>query len=113
MDDLDRVFGNEMQGQSYGRYGNPTNDALEELVAALEGGAGALACASGMAAIHMAISTALLDRRKSSSAGRSALRRHPQHADEGLRTAGVGVASDVSTMRRVAPPCAEHRPGAS
>jgi len=64
--DLDRVFGNEQAGQSYARYGNPTSDALEELVTALEGGAaaGALACASGMAAIHMAISTALTDRRR-------------------------------------------------
>src|SRR5580658_9340412 len=69
MADLDRVFGNEMPGQSYGRYGNPTSDALEELVTALEGGTGALACATGMAAIHMAISTALLDRRKSIVAG--------------------------------------------
>lgn len=65
MADLDRVFGNEIPGQSYGRYGNPTSDALEELVTALEGGAGALACATGMAAIHMALSTALIDRRRS------------------------------------------------
>jgi cystathionine gamma-synthase/methionine-gamma-lyase len=64
MNDLERVFGNEMPGQSYGRYGNPTSDALEELVTSLEGGAGALACATGMAAVHMAISTALMDRRK-------------------------------------------------
>jgi cystathionine gamma-synthase/methionine-gamma-lyase len=64
MNDLERVFGNEMPGQSYGRYGNPTSDALEELVTSLEGGAGSLACATGMAAVHMAISTALMDRRK-------------------------------------------------
>ncbi len=72
MQDLDRVFGNEMPGQSYGRYGNPTSDALEELVTALECGPsanslnkpGALACATGMAAIHMALSTALMDRRR-------------------------------------------------
>ena len=62
--DLDRVFGNEMQGQSYGRYGNPTSDALEELITSLEGGAGALACSTGMAALHMALSTALIDRRR-------------------------------------------------
>lgn len=68
VEDLDRVFGNEMAGQSYGRYGNPTSDALEELVTALEcgpgSGAGALACSTGMAAIHMALSTALIDRRR-------------------------------------------------
>ncbi len=38
----------------YSRTGNPTRDALEANMAALEGGAGAVACASGMAAIVMA-----------------------------------------------------------
>src|SRR3954453_8639493 len=64
IDDLDRVFGKEMPGQSYARYSNPTNDALEELCTSLEGGAGSLACSSGMAALHMAVNTALLDRRR-------------------------------------------------
>jgi cystathionine gamma-synthase/methionine-gamma-lyase len=49
----------------YQRYGNPTAAALEEQVAALEGGAGALATASGMAALQIAIETALADRRRS------------------------------------------------
>lgn len=65
MEQLDRVFGHEEKGFSYARYENPSTAALEELVAALEGGHGALACASGMAAIHMALLTALADRRKS------------------------------------------------
>jgi cystathionine gamma-synthase/methionine-gamma-lyase len=64
MDQLDRVFAKETPGQSYARYSNPTNDALEELVASLESGAGALACSSGMAAVHMAVNTALMDRRR-------------------------------------------------
>ena len=62
---LDKVFGEEIEGVSYSRYGNPTNDALEELLTALEGGAGSLATASGMSAIQIAITAALLDRRKS------------------------------------------------
>jgi cystathionine beta-lyase/cystathionine gamma-synthase len=62
---LDRVFGHEEEGFSYSRYGNPTNEALEELVAALENGHGALATASGMAAVNIALQTALLDRRHS------------------------------------------------
>lgn len=37
-------------GYLYGRYGNPTQDRLEEALAALDGGACALAFASGMAA---------------------------------------------------------------
>jgi len=65
MEKLDRVFGREEPGFSYARYDNPTNAALEELCTALEGGHGALACSSGMAAIHVALLTALTDRRKS------------------------------------------------
>jgi len=65
MEELDRVFAHEEPGYCYARYDNPTNAALEELVAALEGGHGALACGSGMAAIHIALVAALADRRKS------------------------------------------------
>ena len=65
MEKLDRVFGREEPGFSYSRYDNPTNAALEELCASLESGHGALACSSGMAAIHVALLTALTDRPKS------------------------------------------------
>ena len=65
MEELDRVFAHEEPGYCYARYDNPTNAALEELATALEGGHGALACGSGMAAIHMALLTAMADRRKS------------------------------------------------
>src|SRR5438046_9455264 len=37
-------------GYEYSRSANPTRTALEECLVALEGGAGALACASGLAA---------------------------------------------------------------
>lgn len=62
METLDRVLGHEVEGPSYTRYGNPTIDALEELVRELEGGADCVACASGMAALHLALLAALLDR---------------------------------------------------
>jgi cystathionine beta-lyase/cystathionine gamma-synthase len=65
MERLDRIFAQEEAGYCYARYDNPSNAALEELIASLEGGAGALACASGMTAVQMAIMTALADRRKS------------------------------------------------
>ena len=65
MEELDKVFGREEPGYCYARYDNPTNTALEEQAAALEGGHGALACASGMAAIHVALLSALADRRRS------------------------------------------------
>jgi cystathionine gamma-synthase/methionine-gamma-lyase len=65
MEQLDRVFGQEEAGFAYARYDNPNAAALEELMCALEGGHGALACASGMSAIHAAVVTALADRPKS------------------------------------------------
>jgi cystathionine gamma-synthase/methionine-gamma-lyase len=65
MEQLDRIFGREEEGYCYARYDNPTNAALEAQVNALENGHGALACASGMVALQMALATALMDRRKS------------------------------------------------
>src|SRR5260370_42559637 len=64
MEQLDRVFAMEESGPSYSRYDNPTRVALEELLRELEGGAGAVACASGMSAIHVALLSALMDRPK-------------------------------------------------
>lgn len=61
-EDLDKIFAREQAGFCYSRYDNPTNAALEELMASLEGGAGALACASGMAALEHALKAALLER---------------------------------------------------
>ena len=65
MAQLDRVFGDEEKGYCYARYDNPSTGALEDLMCALEGGDTALACASGMAALHAAIATALTDGPKS------------------------------------------------
>src|ERR1700728_2244683 len=45
-----RLFALEELGNIYTRVQNPTQDALEQRVAALEGGAGALAVASGQTA---------------------------------------------------------------
>jgi cystathionine gamma-synthase/methionine-gamma-lyase len=69
METLDRVFGNEIPGQNYTRYNNPTTNALEEQIAALERGEWAIAAASGMAALHLAVLAALADRRRSVVAG--------------------------------------------
>ncbi|MBA4709147.1 O-acetylhomoserine aminocarboxypropyltransferase/cysteine synthase family protein [Aquitalea aquatica] len=51
------LFDLKVQGNIYTRIMNPTTDVLEKRVAALEGGIGALAVASGMAAISYAIQT--------------------------------------------------------
>ncbi|MBQ8920617.1 MAG: O-acetylhomoserine aminocarboxypropyltransferase/cysteine synthase [Oscillospiraceae bacterium] len=52
---LERVFHNQAPGFAYTRIGNPTVDAFEKRIAALEGGIGAIACSSGMAAVTMAL----------------------------------------------------------
>src|ERR1051326_8447097 len=44
-------------GPIYSRLGNPTVDAFEERMAAIEGGIGAVAAASGQAAVFNAIAT--------------------------------------------------------
>ena len=55
MDEMDEVFAGTREGYVYTRHGNPTVHALSEAVRALEGGAGACAYASGMAAMHAAL----------------------------------------------------------
>jgi cystathionine beta-lyase/cystathionine gamma-synthase len=55
MEEVDKVFGGETQGYVYTRYGNPTVAALEEAVRKIEGGAGACAYSTGMAALHAAL----------------------------------------------------------
>ena len=51
------LFNMERAGHVYSRISNPTNAVLEERIAALEGGVGAIAAASGQAALHLAICT--------------------------------------------------------
>ena len=65
VEELASVFAEEQPGETYSRLGNPSAEALEELVATLEGGACAFATASGMGAVHLAMMAGLLDRRPS------------------------------------------------
>lgn len=51
------LFDLKVAGNIYTRITNPTNSVLEERMAALEGGVGALAVASGMSAITYALQT--------------------------------------------------------
>jgi O-acetylhomoserine (thiol)-lyase len=53
------LFNLERPGHIYTRISNPTIAVLEERLAALENGVGAVATASGMAALHLAIATLL------------------------------------------------------
>lgn len=61
-DDTDHaaaLFNLERAGHIYTRISNPTVAVLEERLAALEDGVGAVCTASGMAALHLAIATLL------------------------------------------------------
>src|SRR3954470_25073336 len=51
------LFNMERAGHVYSRISNPTCAVLEERIAALEDGVGAIAVASGQAALHLAIAT--------------------------------------------------------
>lgn len=111
--DLDRVFDGQLQGPSYSRHGNPTNEALEELTAALEAGEGALACATGMAALNIAILAALVDRRRVLLAASALYGATINMLMKVLEPSGVEVIwVDFCDETAVAAAIAEHGPGA-
>lgn len=58
-DDAAAMFNLESPGHIYSRISNPTVAVLEERLAALEGGVGAVCTASGTAALHLAVTTLL------------------------------------------------------
>lgn len=109
---LDRVLGREEPGYCYARYDNPTNTALEELMTSLENGHGALACSSGMAAMHIALLAALADRRKSVVAANALYGATTSLLTKVLEPLGIEVnfvdICDADALRRQ---IAEHRPG--
>lgn len=114
---LDRVFEGEVPGPSYSRHGNPTNEALEELVTSLESGlesgAGALACSSGMAAMNLAILAALLDRRRVILAASALYGATMNMLMKVLEPSGIEtIFVDFCDEEAVAAAIAEHRPGA-
>ncbi|MDM7942541.1 MAG: O-acetylhomoserine aminocarboxypropyltransferase [Hydrogenophaga sp.] len=51
------LFNLERAGHVYSRISNPTNAVFEQRMAALEGGIGAIATASGQAALHLSVAT--------------------------------------------------------
>ncbi|HEV3198766.1 MAG TPA: PLP-dependent aspartate aminotransferase family protein [Bryobacteraceae bacterium] len=112
MDQLDRIFGQEEEGYCYSRYDNPSNAALEELMTSLENGHGALACASGMAAIQMALVTALADRRKSVVAANATYGATVSLLMNVLEPQGVAVRFvDMCDLEALRAAVAEARPG--
>lgn len=112
MEQLDRVFGRTEPGYSYSRYDNPTNAALEELCTALENGHGALACSSGMSAMHIALLAALTDRRKSIVAADALYGATVSLLMKVLEPMGVEVRFvDICDLPAVEKAIAESRPG--
>lgn len=113
MADLEKVFAGEMPGWNYSRHGNPTNQALEELMMSLESGGCAMSCGSGMAALHLAITAALIDRPRVILAatalyGATINMLVKVLAPSGLETFFV----DFNDEAAVAEAVAEHKPGA-
>jgi cystathionine gamma-synthase/methionine-gamma-lyase len=112
MEQLDRIFAQEETGFCYARYDNPTNAALEELVASLESGHGALACASGMSAIQMALTAALADRRKSVVAANALYGATVGMLMNVFAPMGVDVTfTDVCDLEALGAAVTEHKPG--
>ena len=58
-DEAAALFNLEVPGHIYSRISNPTVAVLEERLAALEGGVGAVCTASGQAALHLAVASLL------------------------------------------------------
>ncbi|HCC00724.1 MAG TPA: acetyl-L-homoserine sulfhydrolase [Ruminococcaceae bacterium] len=54
-EDLEAIFANRKPGFVYSRVANPTVSSFERRIAYLEGGIGAVACNSGMAAVTVAL----------------------------------------------------------
>lgn len=54
-EDMEKIFAGRKPGFVYTRVSNPTIACFEQRINALEGGVGAVACASGMAAITQAV----------------------------------------------------------
>jgi cystathionine gamma-synthase/methionine-gamma-lyase len=110
--DLERVFAGDLAGPNYSRHGNPTNEALEELVASLEGGDCAFACGSGMAAIHLAITAALVDRRRVILAASALYGATINMLMKALEPQGIETHFvDFNDEQALAAAIAEHRPG--
>ncbi|HMQ31010.1 MAG TPA: PLP-dependent aspartate aminotransferase family protein [Chloroflexaceae bacterium] len=110
---LHRMLAGEAPGFSYSRYGSPTNAALEAALCALEGAATARACASGMAAVHVALLLTGLQAGDTLLAAQDSYGATFALADTVLRRLGVRtVFVDAGDQAALAAAVAEHRPRA-
>lgn len=114
--ELDAAF-ESGEGYVYSRYGNPTVAALERAMTVAEGGTGAVAFASGMAALHGAILAAGTPRGATSPqigcilAARDLYGATTQLLDELFAAQGVRVVTcDMCDLAAVDAALAAHRP---
>ncbi len=109
----DRIFAHDQHGFAYSRYANPTNEALEELITALENGHGALACASGMVALQHALLSALLERPKKVLCARDIYGATLKLLHDVLGPFGIEtILVDANNPAEVAQAIQTHQPGA-
>jgi cystathionine beta-lyase/cystathionine gamma-synthase len=59
LDDVAAIYGGQVEGKIYGRYGGPNGAQFERAMAELEGAEAAAGAAAGMSAIDAALATAL------------------------------------------------------
>lgn len=110
---LHAMLGGEQPGFSYSRYGSPTNGAFEAALCVLEGAATARACASGMAAVHIALLLTGLQAGDTLLAAQDSYGATFALIDTLLRRLGVRpVFVDASDLEALRAALAEHRPRA-
>lgn len=110
---LHAMLAGEQPGFSYSRYGSPTNAALEAALCRLEGAATARACASGMAAVHVALLLTGLQAGDTLLAAQDSYGATFALADSILRRLGVRpVFVDATDPDAVRAALTEHRPRA-
>jgi cystathionine gamma-synthase len=98
--------GQTPRGEEYGRYGNPTREAVERRLAALEGAPAACLFASGMAAVTTTL-IALLRKDSHVVFTSDCYRKTRQFADAVLRRLGIGydlVAPSVEAVEAALQP---------
>lgn len=109
---LDRIFGHTEHGYAYQRYDNPTNAALDELLNALENGHGALSCASGMAALQIAVLAACANRPKSVLCAEAIYGATIRMLDSVFASLGFAAHyADACDLNAFEAALAEHKPG--
>ncbi|NTU82093.1 MAG: PLP-dependent transferase [Chloroflexales bacterium] len=110
---LHTILAGEAPGFSYSRYGSPTNAALEAALCALEGAATARACASGMAAIHVALLLTGLEAGDTLLVAQESYGATFALADTVLRRLGVRpIFVDATDQAALGAALAEHQPRA-